>query len=114
MIRHVCLFVVFCLPLACTNLVNESEQFDYDRDTPPWLKTRIEQMEVEPTYMGTVIYRYDWHGAFVYDIKIPINSCAYCEVYNQQGHNIDLTNEKLLQDFFQNKRNEVLVWEWIE
>ena len=80
-------------------------------DTPEWLNSYIENIQDNPDYFGTKIYRYEWKENFVYHIMIPISSCAYCEVYNQSGTKIEFNNDTTFQDFLNNKKNEVIVWE---
>ena len=82
-------------------------------DTPDWLNNYIENIQDNPDYFGTIIYRYNWKGNFIYHIMIPISSCAYCEVYYHSGEKIVFENN-MLQDFMNNKKNEVIVWEWKE
>jgi hypothetical protein len=61
--------------------------------------------------LGTKVFRYGWRGKYVYHIFIPISSCAYCEVYGQQGNKIQLANDTVVQDYIFNRKNEILVWE---
>jgi len=83
-------------------------------DTPDWLNSYIEEIQDEPSYIGTKVYRYEWKGSLVYHIEIPVSSCAYCEVYDQSGMKIEFKDDLMFQDFMNNKKNEVLVWEWKE
>jgi hypothetical protein len=86
------------------------ESFEFERDTPGWLKVRIEAMAVDPYYAGTVVYRHEWKGMFVYHVDIPLSSCAYCEVYDQAGNRIQFASDGALQDYLTNRRNELVVW----
>ena len=81
-------------------------------DTPEWLKNYIEDIQDNPNYLGTKIYRYEWKEKFVYHIWIPISSCAYCEIYNQKGEKISFKNDEEFQDFINKKKNEIIIWEW--
>ncbi len=90
---------------------NAVEPFNYERDTPLWLKVKIDSMSTNQEYFGTEVYRYEWNGKFVYHITSIINSCMFCDVFDQNGNKIQLTSEDVL-DFQQNKKNEVLVWRW--
>jgi hypothetical protein len=89
------------------------EPFDYARDTPLWLKTKIAVMATDTTrfYFRTKVYRYEWHSQFVYHISIPVSSCMYCEIYDHAGNKIQIANDSMLQDFLSNRKDEVLVWE---
>jgi len=99
------LFIAF---LSCQNSV---ESFNYEKDTPQWLKVKIDSLAVNPDYFGTKVYRYEWNSKFTYYIMIPISSCAYCEVYDKNGIKIQFVNDEMFSDFIKNKKNEVLVWE---
>ncbi len=68
-------------------------------DIPQWLEVKIDAMSTDLYYGGTVVYRYTWHNAYVYHIDIPASSCAYCEVYNQNGMKIQFTTDAILKDF---------------
>ena len=89
------------------------EPFNYANDTPSWLKDRIAIMSNDTTrlYAQTKVYRYNWHSAFVYYISIPLSSCMYCDVYDQEGNRIQFTGDAMLQDFLNTRSNEVLIWQ---
>jgi hypothetical protein len=87
-----------------------SGPFDYDRDTPPWLKAKIDSIAAIPDHFGTTVYRYEWNGEFVYHIENLVSSCAYCELYDHNGIKLEFTNDETFQDFLENKKNEVVVW----
>ena len=63
-------------------------------------------------YHGSQVYRYVWHESYAYYIFIPVSSCAYCEVYDQNGGKITFTDDNMLQDYLNNRKYEVLIWEW--
>src|SRR4030042_2776752 len=98
------LFITF---MSCQK-DNSVELFNYERDTPVWLKEKIDSMSTNHYYYGTKVYRYEWNGEFTYHIMIPISSCAYCELYDQDGNKIQITDDDLFSDFQQNRRNEIL------
>ena len=50
---------------------------------------------------------------YIYHISIPVSSCAYCELYNQDGNKMLLDNN-MFNNFLNNKKNKVLVWKWKE
>jgi hypothetical protein len=105
---------VLALLLLLSCIADEGQEpFDYARDTPSWLKEKISLMSSDTRrfYIGTKVYRYDWHRQPVYDIFIPLSSCAYCEVYDQSGNKIQFAGDAMLQDFLSNRTNELLVWE---
>ena len=100
-------FLIITL-ISCSNSV---EAFNYEIDTPEWLKLKIDSLDVEPNYAGATVYRYEWHTQFVYHISIPISSCAYCLVYEQNGDLINFENSSTVNDFHNNKKNQVIVWQ---
>jgi hypothetical protein len=85
---------------------------DHAPGTPVWLKAKIDSISTLPEYFGTKIYRYEWNWNYIYHMEIPISSCGYCECYDQSGRKIDFSNEERFRDFLQNRRNQVLIWEW--
>lgn len=102
---------MFLVILSCQK-ENTVEPFNYERDTPVWLKEKINNMSTNHDYYGTKIYKYDWNRIYVYHIMIPINSCAYCELYDQNGNKIQIADDTMFTDFQNNRKNEILVWEW--
>jgi hypothetical protein len=96
--------------ISCSN----KQVFNYENDTPVWLKTKIDSVTTTNPkyYFGTKVYRYEWNEQYIYHFSIPASSCVYCEVYEQNGKKIQFTNKEVISDFEQNKRNKVLVWDW--
>lgn len=86
------------------------EPFDYERDTPVWLKEKIDSMSVDNFFAGTKIFRYEWKRNFMYHIMIPLSSSVYCELYDQSGNRPQLDQVEF-QDFLKNKKNEIIIWE---
>ncbi|MGE5812370.1 MAG: hypothetical protein ACM339_12760 [Ignavibacteria bacterium] len=107
------IFISSLLSIAFLSCQKNSlvEPFNYERDTPLWLKEKIDYMSTNHDYFGSKIYRYKWNEKYVYHIMIPISSCAYCELYDQDGIKIQF-NDDSFSDFLENKKDEVLVWEW--
>lgn len=87
------------------------EPFDYERDTPVWLKEKIDSMSVDNRFVGTKVYRYEWKRNLMYHIMIPFSSCVYCELYYQSGNKPQLDQVEF-QDFLSNKKNATIIWEW--
>ena len=102
------LFLIF---LSCQK-AKTTGPFDYDRDTPEWLKTKINSLSTNRDYSGTMVYRYEWEGDFVYHIMIPISSCAYCELYDQNGNKIQLAENEEFSGFLLNEKNGIVIWQW--
>jgi hypothetical protein len=103
-------FLLFVL-LGCKK-ENSVEPFNYERDTPGWLKAKIDTISNHREYYGTKVFRYEWNRKYVYHFQIPISSCAYCEIYNQDGNKITFSDDNVFQEFLKNKKNETLIWEW--
>jgi len=103
-------FVLFLLFLSCQN-INVVEPFNFERDTPEWLKTKIDTMSNHTDYYGTSVFRYEWNEDFIYHIMIPISSCAFCELYYENGNRTNIVSDVLFTDFVNNRKNETLVWE---
>ncbi len=102
------LFLAF---ISC-NKGDITQPYNYERDTPEWLKEKIDSISVIQFYHGAKVYRYIWNRNYVYHIMIPISSCMYCEVYDYYGNKIEFTDDKMFSDFLNNKTGKVLVWEW--
>lgn len=103
------LIMFFCL-ISCSS----NEIFNYEKDTPEWLKTKIDSISTsnQKYYFGTKVYRYEWNEEYVYHIKIPISSCMYCELFDDNGSKVQFTDNERSADFAINKKNETLVWQW--
>ena len=104
-------FLLFFTFLVCQkdNAVNT---YNYKKDAPVWLKEKIDSISTIKYYTGTKVYRYELDNKFIYYFRIPLSSCEYCEVYYQDGSKMNFTNNDVRLDFQNNKKNEVLVWEW--
>ena len=105
------IFLSFFLFIAFQSCQNSVESTIYEKDSLHWLKVKIESLEANPDYVGSKVYRYEWNSNFVYHIMIPISSCAYRELYKSDGSKIQFTNNEMVNDFINNKKNEVLIWE---
>lgn len=103
--------LISLLLVGCSDSVGP---FDCATDAPNWLSTRLESLSPSSDYIGTTVYRYEWRGAPVYHIEIPVSSCAYCELYDQTGEQMEFADEAEFQDFLENKANEAQVCEWNE
>ena len=109
--KYIFFLFVIVLLVNCQNQ-NSVESFNYERDTPAWLKVQIDSMSTNQYYHGSQVYRYIWRNDFIYDIFIPVSSCVYCEVFNKDGAKITFTGDNMLQDYLNNRKDEILLWEW--
>jgi hypothetical protein len=112
MLKIILVAILFYFTFIGCKKENVTETFDYQRDTPGWLKEKINLMSGDQQYHGTIVYRYEWKNQYIYYIFIPVSSCAYCELYYQDGSKVKFTNEISSQDFLDNKWNELIIWEW--
>jgi len=101
------LIIVF---LSCQN-ENINEPYNYERDTPAWLKVKIDSMSINDKYSGVRVYRYDWNEKHIYHIHDFRSSVVIGDLFDQNGNEITLT-DATLPDFVENKKNEILIWEW--
>jgi len=105
------LFLTFIL-LGCST-AGGSEVSNLEKDTPVWLKEKITTISnfTDNYFDWTRVYRYEWNKSFIYLFSIPLSSCTYCELYDQDGNKVTAFNDSLLQDILQTRKGEVLIWE---
>ena len=111
MLKIIFLSTFLFLAFISCNKGDITQPYNYGRDTPEWLKEKIDSMSVNQLYYGSKVYRYTWDRKYVYHIMIPISSCMYCEVYDYYGNKIEFT-ENEFSDFLNNKTGETFIWEW--
>jgi len=110
------MFLVFSLFLftliCCQNNVIAS--FNYEKDTPGWLKVKIDSIYTSNNdyYFGTEVFRYKWNDNFLFEIHIPLSSCVLCELYYYNGVKTNFTDEKTVQNYLNNRTDKVLVWKY--
>jgi len=109
--------MVFLLPLtflSCQN--NVSENYNYEKDTPAWLKTKIDSIVSTDRkyYFGTQVCRYKWEDSLLFEFKIPLSSCALCELYYYNGTKTNFPNDSTVQNYINNRTDKLLVWKWPE
>jgi hypothetical protein len=76
-----------------------------------WLDEKIQKMENDIYYAGSTLYRYQWDEDFYYEITIPLSSCAYCDVYDENGDKVDWGNADL-NDYLENRTDQLLIWSY--
>ncbi len=108
--RFVLMLAALSLSLAACGAEDATAPFDYERDTPAWLKVKIDSISESPGSFGTTVYRYEWRGEFVYHIEIPVSSCAYCELYDRDGTRLRFPDSATFEDFLATKRNQIVIW----
>lgn len=97
--------------ISCSSGIS-SDSFNYDSETPRWLKEKIDSIRNSTGhyYDWTKVYRYNFNESFIYHFSIPLSSCKYCELYNQEGDKITAFNDSTLQSILHRKTGEVLIW----
>lgn len=76
-----------------------------------WLQEMIISLETNDFYWGSKIYRHDWKSEYYYHLTIPLSSCAYCNVYKENGQEVNWALENL-EVYLAERDNEVIIWEW--
>lgn len=105
--------VFACLLLTACTVTATSP----DTDVPPWLAAMIRDFErPEVTNEPEIVARYDYKGATVYYIG-PRCCDIYSELYDAEGAllchpdgGITGTGDGRCTDFFDQRRNEVIIW----
>ncbi len=101
--------LISLLLFGCKNTVGP---FSCDSDAPDWLITKLESETQSYDYFGTKVYRYEWKGESVYHIEVSISSCAFCELYDENGDPMVFADEEEFHDFHEvtEDGDEVCVW----
>ena len=100
--------------IRCQN--NTVSNYNYKKDTPEWLKTKIDSMVSSSNkyYWGTRVFRYEWNDTLLFEFDIPASSCKSCELYYYDGTRIKFPDYSTGQDYLFNRKNKLLIWEWPE
>lgn len=86
-----------------------SDVFNYDKDVPGWVKEKIIQMSLnEKQYGMAKVYRYEINDRYIFHIYNPLNSCIYCELYDEYGKRLNPDEAKY---FNEHKGEPLLIWE---
>lgn len=83
----------------------------FEKDIPVWLQVKINSISTNQFYYSSEVYRYEWKGKNVYHIMVPLSSCAFCELYSENGTTLTLSAEEF-SDFVAHKKNVILIWKW--
>ncbi len=78
---------------------------------PDWMQNMTDTLETNDYYWGSKIHRHEWKTNYYYHLEIPLSSCAYCNVYEENGKSVDWEIENV-EDYWENKKNEKIMWEW--
>ena len=101
--------LILILLLGCHSNVIES--YNYGKNTPAWLKEKIDSIAISerPYDLLTEVYRYKWNNNFTFQFDNGFSSCLFCEVYNYGGTKITF-NDSTVQNYSQNRTNKFLIW----
>lgn len=82
---------------------------------PGWLTNKINILETESAndinIIKVKIYSGEWIGQNIYFVRNNLNSCVLCEIYDENGANITLT-EKSIDSFITTSKSWKLIYEF--
>lgn len=82
---------------------------------PEWLLNRINEIERQNAndiaIIKVKIYHGEWNGQYYYLINNNISSCILCEIYDEKGAKISLT-EKDTSEFYTTSRDWKIIYEF--
>ncbi|MDR3665327.1 MAG: hypothetical protein P4L35_00665 [Ignavibacteriaceae bacterium] len=96
--------------IGCNSSVVES--FSFERDTPAWLKIKIDSISTQKYYWGTVINRYKWNNNYLFEFTIPVSSCMFCDIYFYDGTKNKFIDAKAVQSYINTRTDKVFVWKY--
>ncbi len=103
----VALFIFQCI--ACDKEEND------DR-IPHWLDEMIQERQDTDLWEPASVIRYVWNEEYIYEFNNPLLSCAFCEIYFEDGEKVNWevyditdyllrrTNYLVIYDFPENER----------
>jgi hypothetical protein len=110
--------IIFIASLLFTVLTycqekDTTKSFNYERDTPAWLKARIDSISIDAKHYALAkVTRYEWKDKYVYHIYNGLSSCMYCELFYEDGNGVRFESEKEFQEFLKDRKDSLIVWEW--
>ena len=115
-------FVLLCVTFGCSKSTdsgvtwNQLESAPWDNvskeSLPEILVVKINEIESRNLFGKVKIFRGEWRRSVVYYIRDPHASCGFCEVYYQDGKNIEWSVEDASSDsFVKESKNWVLIFE---
>ena len=92
----IALFMAFGL-CACSSDEDSITEYEYDYDElPAWLIPQAKELaesfknyEGNPTLLHSISRNTGIHGEIVYHIYRAIDSCIYCNLYDENGNHVD-------------------------
>jgi hypothetical protein len=98
--------------LSCQSNIIEQNKYDFKRDTPEWLKSKIYSIAASDNkyYFGTEVHRYKWNDTLLFEFDIPLSSCKLCELYYYDGTKTNFPNDSTAQNYAKNRTDKFIVW----
>ena len=110
MLKIILIFTFLFIFIGCHNNIVES--YDFERDTPEWLKVKIDSISTKTYYFGTVVNRYKWNNNYLFEFTIPLSSCVLCELYYYDGTKNKFTDDKTVLSYINTRTDKVFVWKY--
>ena len=79
-------------------------------EIPDWLQPRIEEIENSEHCFDCSLTRITYQKEYYYNIYCLYSSCAYCELYSDNGKLVREIEGFNFEDFLTNKKDEVVLW----
>ena len=97
--KYICIALLFAMILgACSNDDENSTANDYD-DLPAWLIPQAKDLEAcfknysgNPSLLYSISRATGIHGETVYRIYRAVDSCSFCNLYDENGNHVDYTD----------------------
>ena len=82
---------------------------------PEWLNVKISEYEdTHPAIVPLLVYKGEWEKRTIYFMLYYIKSCAFCDVYYEDGENIVWTDNTNFDNFQSTSKNWVIIYEYID
>lgn len=104
------MLTVLLIFMGCHNDI--AKYYDFERDTPKWLKEKIDSISTQPYYFGTVVNRYRWNSNYLFEFTIPVSSCMFCAIYYYDGTKNKFPDNQSLQNYIDTRTDRILVWKY--
>ena len=79
-------------------------------EIPEWIKPRIVELENFEHCFGCSLTRITYKNEYYYHIYCGLWSCSHCEMYSDNGKLVREIEGFDFEDFFANKKDEVVLW----
>lgn len=100
------MFLLIILNVALSCEKDKDSEFVFKGE----LKTIIEEIADNDTYIGAEVNRYVWNGQYVYELSSPLFCVGpYYHQYDANGIRIDWQIYDL-DDYIRNRTDKTLIW----